>query len=57
MSIFPCTLLALSRVVTLAGSSNDATVAGASFLGGVAPGLNMAGLNASDFCQQKITHA
>ena len=54
--MFPVhTLLALSKVVTLAGSSKEATVDAASFLGGVAPGLNMAGLNASDFCQQQIT--
>ena len=44
-----CTLFALSRVVTVAGESNEATVTSGTFLGGVAPGLNMAGLKASDF--------
>ena len=52
MSWFKRTLLVLSKVVTLAGSSNEATVAGASFLGGAAPGLNMAGLKARDFWQE-----
>ena len=52
MSWFKRTLLVLSKVVTLAGSSNEATVAGASFLGGAAPGLNMAGLKARDFWRE-----
>ena len=52
MSWFKRTLLVLSKVVTLAGSSNETTVAGASFLGGAAPGLNMAGLKARDFWRE-----